>query len=168
MRSGLAVACLGVAIAGALAIAAACNDPEQYVFSAAPFDPVNLCLGPYQAVDVVSGGTGQSTCAPTCFVNGTSVYVSTVCPPFPDPTMWDESGENPACPAALSAYARMDLCSPDGGSSNPWVMPQDSGMTPAVDAAEGGGSMDDSSTDDDSSMDDSSMADSGSGDAPTE
>ena len=158
-----------VAIAGGVVGFAACNDPEQYVFSAAPFDTVNNCLGSYQAVDVVSGGTGASTCAPKCFVNAGAVYVSTMCAPFPDPAVWDESGLNPNCPAALSAFARMDICSPDGGSSNPWIM-QDGSTPPAGDAAEGGATTDDGGADagptDDGATSDASTSDAAGTDAP--
>jgi hypothetical protein len=166
MVSRFAALGLLAATLGGLAVAAACNDPEQYVFSAAPFDTTNLCLGPYQAVDVVSGGSGASTCAPKCFVNAGAVYVSTVCPPFPDPTVWDESGLDPNCPAALSAFARMDTCFPDGGSSNPWIM-VDGSPPPPDDAAEGGTSTDDGATDDSATGDDGATDDgAGGSDAP--
>jgi hypothetical protein len=164
MRARLVLAGLLVATAATFAVFAACNDPEEYVYSAAPFDTVNDCLDPYQGIDVVSGGTGADNCAPVCIVGSGLVYVSTVCPPLPDPSVWDESGQNGACAAALSAFARMDMCNPDGGSSNPWVM-QDGSTPPTGDTGDDDGSTDDGSMDDgsmdDGSMDDSSTADAG-------
>jgi hypothetical protein len=147
---------LAALLGGVLAAAMACTDPSTFVYSGAPFDPVNNCLGPYQALDVVSGGNGASNCAPVCLVSSGMVFVSTVCPPFPDPTAWDTSGQNGNCPNALSAFARGDMCSPDGGSSNPWVMPMDANMPPP-DAPAGDAPSGDAAACDEAGADDSGV-----------
>ncbi|AKU96902.1 hypothetical protein AKJ09_03566 [Labilithrix luteola] len=72
-------------------------------------------------MDVVSGGD-PGDCAPTCMLlpnddAGPSVFVTTMCPPYPFGA--DTSGSDPACPKALAAFDRNDTCTSDGGSTHP-------------------------------------------------
>jgi hypothetical protein len=128
MRRVGVVALVTLPAAGAIAAALSCNDAITYVYAAAPFDTTQQCLGPYAPLDVVdgTGNDGNDNCAPICLVSSGSIYVSTVCPPYP-PAL-DTSGQNAECGPALAAYARQDDCYPDGGSTNPIGI--DTGVVP--------------------------------------
>jgi hypothetical protein len=52
-----------------------------------------------------------------------TVYVSTMCAPYP--FGFDTSGGDPRCATALAAFDRNDTCLADGGSSAP--LPRDAG-----------------------------------------
>lgn len=82
------------------------------------------CLDPTGSVDVVDGPDPGLNCAPTCLVapigqsgSGAGVYVTTACGPYPP--LDDTTGTPPGCAGALAALERADICSIDGGSSNP-------------------------------------------------
>jgi hypothetical protein len=99
----------------------ACGDPS-HVFEARLFVERRQCLGTKASVDVVAGDPPSKSCAPTCLVQpqsdgGRAIYVSRMCAPYP--FAFDPSGSDPACPAALAAFARNDTCFVDGGSSSP-------------------------------------------------
>ena len=105
--------------------AAACGDPS-HIFEGRRFVEQRACLGTISSIDVVEGDRPGS-CGPTCLAQpesdgGRSIYVSTMCAPYP--FAFDASGSDPACPAALEALARNDSCRADGGSSNPLPPPQ--------------------------------------------
>ena len=81
------------------------------------FEAARSCLDPYTAVDIISGPGGEIRCAPACLVSSGVTYVSTMCPPYPP--LFDTTGTDPTCAAALSAFARSDYCLTDGGSTQP-------------------------------------------------
>lgn len=116
-----------------LALAAACGEPS-HVFQGRLFreDANRRCLGTTASVDVVEGDP-PGTCPAVCLAQshtdgGRSLYVSTMCAPYP--FMFDASGTDPSCPAALAALERNDTCLVDGGSANP-PPPQSDAMTDA-------------------------------------
>lgn len=79
------------------------------------------CLGTTSSVDVVSG-EAPAACPPTCLAQahadgGRSIYVATMCAPYPFD--FDASGSDPMCPNALEALARNDTCRADGSSTAP-------------------------------------------------
>ena len=117
--SGAALFVVSAAALSGMLGAASCDSAEAHIYSAALFDTGRACLNPYAAIDIVSGPDGDSRCSPVCLVGNAAVYVSTVCPPYPDPVNWDTSGKSASCEGALAAFQRNDLCGSDGGSSNP-------------------------------------------------
>lgn len=112
---------LGVALTlVGVSLAFGCGDPS-HVFEGRLFLDSRACLGTTASVDVVEGDR-PGTCAPTCLAQphsdgGRSLYVSTMCGPYP--FGFDTSGSDPQCPSALAALARNDTCLLDGGSSSP-------------------------------------------------
>jgi hypothetical protein len=128
---------IAVASGLVLAVASACSDPS-HVFQGRLFvtDANRECLGTTSSVDVVEGDL-PGTCPAACLVQshadgGRSLYVSTMCAPFP--FMFDASSTDPVCPAALAALVRNDTCLVDGGSANPPSPPpvDDAGVADAA------------------------------------
>jgi hypothetical protein len=119
---------LGVGLAMIAAYGmASCGDPS-HVFEGRYFLEGRGCLGTTSSVDVVEGER-PGNCGPICLAHahtdgGRSIYVATMCAPYP--FGFDTSGSDPACPAALAALERNDTCLLDGGSSNP-SPPSDAG-----------------------------------------
>ncbi|MEO8878187.1 MAG: hypothetical protein ABI461_21520 [Polyangiaceae bacterium] len=106
-------------------LAAACTDTPTHIFYGQAYDGTRSCLESVSVVDTIGGDdTGQS-CAPICiasppgFEAGTTVYVSTTCPPYPP--LFDTSGNDPQCAPALAAAKTQTTCLSDGGvvSTNP-------------------------------------------------
>jgi hypothetical protein len=112
-------------VAAAAALAAArlsltgCSDAGSHIYTGAPYDPTLACLAPLTGVDVVTGPEPETPCKPVCIVSppedgGVTVYVSTMCAPYPNyPNIVNPSG-NAACAAALEAFQLDALCE-DGG-----------------------------------------------------
>lgn len=116
------------AVAAALlgAIAIACGD-RSHPYLGRLYVEQRDCLGTTASIDVVEGDL-PGGCEPACLAQpledgGRSIYVATMCPPYP--FGFDAGGADPACPAALAALARRDTCFVDGGSSSP--APADAG-----------------------------------------
>lgn len=112
----------------------ACGD-ESHVFEGRLFLEGRKCLGTNASVDVVEGSPPGS-CGPRCLSQhhadgGRSLYVSTMCGPFPFD--FDSSGTDPGCGDALAALARNDTCLLDGGSSAPGAVGD---ASPTSDAAD--------------------------------
>jgi hypothetical protein len=104
----------------------ACGEPS-HIFEGRLFVEERECLGTKSSVDVVEGDT-PAECGPTCLAQpladgGRSIYVATMCGPYP--YGFDASGSDPLCPRALAALARNDTCFVDGGSSSPASTPAD-------------------------------------------
>jgi hypothetical protein len=115
----LGLGALGL-IGASFGIATACIDPDaNFVYTARPYDPADMCVGPYVELELVQGSGGDSRCTSpeagrsgpglACLVsNSGAVYVSSVCPPYPPD--YDTSGTNPACGAAIAAMANGVIC----------------------------------------------------------
>jgi len=109
----------------ACALAIACDGPESHVYVAMLYEPTRDCLDPSVSLAIIGTPDGSLTCAPTCLVlpsppapGSEQVYVSTMCPPYPDG--YDASQTDPLCPPALAAYRRgPDACLAGGGSTDP-------------------------------------------------
>lgn len=105
----------------------ACKDDGTHVYIGRFYLEKRGCLGTTSSLDVLEGDpTGE--CAPVCLIQRRadaerSVYVATMCPPYPAPVDFDTSGSDPVCPAALAALARNDTCATDGGSAHPLPPP---------------------------------------------
>jgi hypothetical protein len=102
----------------------ACGVDGTHIYRGRLFVEARNCLGTTSSVDVVEGDeppTGTE-CAPACLAQrraegGRTIYVSTMCGPYPFD--FDTSGSDPACGAALAALGRDDTCLSDGGSTAP-------------------------------------------------
>lgn len=119
--SKLALRAVPALIAGTACIVhIACGD-ASHVFAAREYVGARDCLDVTSSVDVVAGDD-PGDCSPTCMLlpnddAGDSVFVTTMCPPFPFGA--DTTGTDPACPKALAAFDRNDTCTSDGGSTHP-------------------------------------------------
>jgi hypothetical protein len=121
MLRGLALAATGLAGIACILHVAACDDPVSHIFVGRFYVDGRDCLGTNATIDVVEGAD-PGDCAPVCLVKpdddgGRSVYVSTMCAPYPP--FYDAGGGDPGCPRALAALARGDTCLADGGSTQP-------------------------------------------------
>lgn len=85
-----------------LSLAASCSDTGPRVYTARPYDAEGVCLGEYEALGLVEADELPADCPAVCLDVAGSLYVSTVCPPFPDSaTALDATNES--CAIALSA-----------------------------------------------------------------
>jgi hypothetical protein len=115
MRIAWLLASLGILVA------MACGDPS-HVYAGRRFVDDRGCIDPTTSLDVVTGDVPKQACAPTCLTQphpdgGRTVYVSTMCAPYP--FGFDATGADPVCASALAASARNDTCLEDGGSLAP-------------------------------------------------
>jgi len=89
---------------GFIVLLIACSDAGPRVYTAQPYDAEAQCLGEYEAVGLVEADVLSAACSPACLDILGSLYVSTVCPPYPD-TATLLTREEDACAAALDAEA---------------------------------------------------------------
>lgn len=118
-----------------VAVAIACGDPS-HIFQGNAYIDGRDCLGTTASVDVVTGDD-PGFCDVRCLAQpeddgGRQIYISTMCPP--DPVFYDASGSDPACPKAIAALYRNDICNVDGiTSSDPIEAGPDTGAADASD-----------------------------------
>lgn len=119
------------AFAVVLAIVA-CGE-NTHVYAGRLYVEARDCLGTTSSIEVVEGDP-PGTCSPRCLVQrttpdgGRTVYVSTMCAPYPfgfDVSTPGDVGADPRCARALAALERNDTCLVDGGSTAP--LPHDAG-----------------------------------------
>jgi hypothetical protein len=110
----------GLALAG-LAAGAACDDgAASHIYVGREYEQGRGCLDPPTSLDVVSGADAPPGCAPKCILSlpddsGTSIlYVSAMCPPYPEFPYELDAGSDPRCSLALALYAS-DVTCLDGG-----------------------------------------------------
>lgn len=103
---------LGVcALSGVAGVGAACVDEgEQIVFVAQMYDETNQCFGDYVPVGTYRAKAAPLDCAPACVTIGTSLYVTTGCPPYPPNATLGDPDASPCC-AALASYDGGVTCS---------------------------------------------------------
>lgn len=116
----------------------ACKDDGTHVYIGRFYLESRGCLGTTSSLDVIEGDV-PGECAPICLVQrradaARTIYVATMCPPYPSAVEFDTSGTDPVCAPALAALARNDTCAIDGGSANP--LPPDAGVPDAGDASD--------------------------------
>lgn len=92
----------GLHLAGFVLLAGACSEVGPRVYIAEPYDAEAGCLGEYEAVGLVQADRLASDCRTTCLEIRGTLYVSSVCPPFPDSAA-ELTPDDPACAAALTA-----------------------------------------------------------------
>lgn len=111
-----------MAVALALVALAACGT-TSHAISGRRFDDARACLERETSIDVLEGEPDDQRCAPACLVEprsrdgGATIYVTEECPPYPP--LFDATGSDPRCVAALLAASRRDYCLRDGGSTAP-------------------------------------------------
>jgi hypothetical protein len=116
--------------------ALSCKDDGTHVYVGRLFLEARDCVATTSSVDVLPGDE-PGTCDPICLLQpraegGRTVYVSTMCPPYPQPD-FDLTGKDPVCPRALAALARNDTCLSDGGTTHP-LPPPDASADASADA----------------------------------
>jgi hypothetical protein len=97
----------------------ACGE-SSHVYEGRLFSEDRRCLASTSSVDVVSGDR-PGTCAAACLIQplgdgGRSIYVSTMCGPYP---FGFRLANEPPCDEALAALSRGDTCKADGTSTHP-------------------------------------------------
>ena len=138
----------------AVLVVASCDEPNVHILTAQLYDPAGACVGQSDGVDVVQGPSTGDSCNPSCLTitsgSTTSVYVTSVCPPFPqDYTVEGEDAAAEAgdpCPGAFAALAAYDdsgvTCAPpaddagDEGGGTGGDAVADAGTDAAADGAE--------------------------------
>jgi hypothetical protein len=117
------------AVLGAVYAALACSSARSHIYAGQLYRAERDCVERSSSIDVVDGPEPK-TCAPACIIapaptdgGAASVYVSTMCAPYPP--LFDTSGRAPVCADAVAAATRLDNCVGDAGSSNP--KPKDGG-----------------------------------------
>ena len=124
-----------------VALVVACESVRSYVYTGQKYEPESGCLDGYTAVEIVPGEGVSGTCAPICFTVGTTLYLSTVCPPLPS-VATAVPADAAACLAALDAAAQEASCPAsagddgggDGGDDGGGDAAQDTGQDTGADA----------------------------------
>jgi hypothetical protein len=122
LRAGAATAAAVAFSVTCILHVSSCKDDGTHVYVGRLFLEARDCVATSSSVDVLAGDE-PGTCAPICMLQpraegGRAVYVSTMCPPYPEPD-FDLSGSDPVCVRALAALARNDTCLSDGGTTHP-------------------------------------------------
>lgn len=92
-------------LAAALSLVSACSDVGPRVYTAEPYDPEGGCLGEYEAIGLVEADSLSASCEPVCLEWSGTLYVSTLCAPYPDLATQLSPEEDADCAAALLADA---------------------------------------------------------------
>ncbi len=92
-----------------------CDEFGPRVYTAQPFQPDLGCLDAYVPIGLVRAQEVGAECEPVCLRLGESLYVSTVCPPYPTEVNI-EPPDAAECAAALTALADETSCE-DGGDA---------------------------------------------------
>jgi hypothetical protein len=113
----------GLLVCTALLSAVACDSAAAFIYTGRLYNASRDCLEDTRALDVLGGNEPASTCN-VCLTQqsdaGTTVYVASMCAPFP-PAYAVRGEEDALCKQALAAKARNSACLADGGASNPVV-----------------------------------------------
>ena len=99
------VRCHGLLAAAAFSLLAACSDTGPRVYTAQPYDADAACLGEYEAIGLVEADELPANCEPTCLSVSETVYVTTLCAPYPDLATPLTAAESEDCAAALQSEA---------------------------------------------------------------
>jgi hypothetical protein len=93
--------CFGAALLASSG--AGCDDYGPRVYTAAPYRADLGCLDPYVPIGVVQAQALGSLCEPVCLRDGATLYVSTVCSPYPAEASIEGADAGSECAAALAA-----------------------------------------------------------------
>lgn len=81
----------------------ACSDAGPRVYTAQPYDAEAQCLGEYEGIGLVEANDFRAACDAVCLELADGLFVSTLCPPFPDTATPLDPAESEDCAAALVA-----------------------------------------------------------------
>ncbi len=100
------------AIAGVpmLLMMIACEGDGPRVYTAQPYDPAASCLGSYEPIGLVTAGDLPGTCEPVCLRRDDVLFLSTVCPPYPDTTEREFPEASEECALALGSLGAEAYC----------------------------------------------------------
>jgi len=79
-----------------------CEQEGPRVYTAMPFNAADGCLGAYEALGLVEADELPATCAPVCLQENETLYVSTVCAPYPTEATVVSAGDSADCESALA------------------------------------------------------------------
>ena len=104
-------------------VVASCDDVNVHILTGNQYDQALGCVTASEGVDVVEGPSNGDNCSPQCLVasgdDSSSVYVTTVCPPYPGDYTTEAldaaDGDGDPCFGALAAYAAYE----DAGATCP-------------------------------------------------
>jgi hypothetical protein len=97
----------------ALSLLAGCNESGPRVYTAQAYRAAFNCLDAYAPLSLVEARDVSSLCAPVCLRVGVSLYVSTVCAPYPGESVL-AGPDDAECAAALVAPSCEDLAADAG------------------------------------------------------
>ena len=90
-------------------LAAACDDVIPCVVTARAYEPDARCLEGYTPIGVVEADALSSRSAPTCLSVGATLYVTTVCGPYPAESTTVDS-QSAACVEAVALLKANTTC----------------------------------------------------------
>jgi hypothetical protein len=88
----------------------ACDDFGPRVYTAQAYDPEALCLMPYGPLALVEAEELRATCAVQCLRFRDTLYLSSVCAPYPADASLEVPDESPECGLALQALQSETFC----------------------------------------------------------
>jgi len=91
-------------------MAAACDDSGPSVYTARAYQAADACLDAYTPIGLVDVGALSALCAPTCLMIADSLYVSTLCPPYPAEATAVSASAAPSCGDALALLKADTTC----------------------------------------------------------
>jgi hypothetical protein len=94
----------------ALFFAAGCESEGPRVYTAQPFDAELGCLGDYEPIGLVTADELPGTCDPVCLRQDTTLYLSTVCRPYPDTVVEESPDDSEECATALASLEAEAYC----------------------------------------------------------
>lgn len=89
------------------ALAFACDESQECVYTArlVHLDDSGACLDAYAPIGLVEAEELGSSCDPVCLSKDGALYVSTVCPPYPDTAQLVDPHASVDCEDALALLA---------------------------------------------------------------
>jgi hypothetical protein len=98
----------------AASLCAGCDESGPRVYTAQPYRALLDCLDPYAPLSLVEARDVSSVCEAVCLRVGVSLYVSTVCAPYPGEAAL-VGLDDTECAAALAAPSCSGLTADAGG-----------------------------------------------------
>lgn len=100
LRSKIGHRCLGLLAFTALG-AWACDGWGPRIYTAQAYDPDASCLAGYAPLGLVEADELGASCDPVCLRLDETLYISTVCPPYPSDALVEDARTSPDCALAL-------------------------------------------------------------------
>lgn len=89
-----------------LTLASACGDTtHDIVYTAQAYDADNDCIEAASSLALVEESSVSANCSAVCLDFNDTLYVSTLCPPYPDGATKLSPADSAACNAALAVYS---------------------------------------------------------------